>query len=472
VSCAVLVVDDERTLARNIQSYLIRHGYAARCAHDGAGAIQTLADFTPAVILLDLRLPDADGIELLRRLRPLAPAARVVIMTGYSSLPTAVLAIKAGADDYLAKPIVLGELRALIERVRGARAAVAGSEQSASGLDAILGTAPAVVELRGRIARLMALERQANQIAPVVLVIGETGTGKELVARALHLESSRASGPFIELNCTALPENLIEDQLFGHERGAFTDARDSRPGLIEAANGGTLLLDEIGDLGPSMQAKLLKFLEDRRIRRLGSVQERTVDVRIVAATHQPLEDLVREGRFRADLYFRLRVVELVVPALRDRRQDILPLARAFLAESARRWRRPGLRLAPEAEALLTAHPWPGNVRELRNIVEQAAVLVTGEVIGPADLALSRLGREEVEAPAAGERPFLLPESGVQIDDLERDMLRQALERSSWNVTAAARLLGLSRDTVRYRLQKYRLRQTPEGASNGWGKPSG
>jgi len=465
MSCAVLVVDDERTLARNIQSYLMRHGYTAHCAHDGAGALQALAEFTPAVILLDLRLPDADGIELLRRLRPLAPAARVVIMTGYSSLPTAVLAIKAGADDYLAKPIVLGELRALIERVRGARAAVAGSDRPASGLDAILGTAPAVVELRERIARLMALERQADQIASVVLVIGETGAGKELVARALHLESRRAAGPFIELNCTALPENLIEDQLFGHERGAFTDARESRPGLIEAADGGTLLLDEIGDLGPSMQAKLLKFLEDRRIRRLGSVQERAVDVRIVAATHQPLERLVREGRFRADLYFRLRVVELVVPALRDRRQDILPLARAFLAESARRWRRPDLRLAPAAEALLAAHPWPGNVRELRNIVEQAAVLVTGEVIGPEDLALTRLGRETEEAPAAGERSFLLPESGVQIDDLERDMLRQALERSSWNVTAAARLLGLSRDTVRYRLQKYRLRPGPGASPN-------
>ena len=285
---------------------------------------------------------------------------------------------------------------------------------------------------------------------------GETGTGKELVARALHIESSRAARPFVELNCTALPENLIEDQLFGHERGAFTDAREQRQGLIEAAEGGTLMLDEIGDLGPGMQAKLLKFLEDRKIRRLGAVQERTIDVRIVAATHQPLEQRMREGSFRADLYFRLRVVELGVPPLRKRPEDILPLAHAFLAESAKRWRRPGLLLAKAAEALLLAHAWPGNVRELRNLVEQAAVLVKGELIEPHDLALTSIG-QETQAPGTSAGGFRLPASGLQIDELERDMLRQALERSSWNVTAAARLLGLSRDTVRYRLQKHRLR---------------
>ena len=266
---------------------------------------------------------------------------------------------------------------------------------------------------------------------------GETGTGKELVARALHIESSRAARPFVELNCTALPENLIEDQLFGHERGAFTDAREQRQGLIEAAEGGTLMLDEIGDLGPGMQAKLLKFLEDRKIRRLGAVQERTIDVRIVAATHQPLEQRMREGSFRADLYFRLRVVALGVPPLRKRPENILPLAKA-------------------AEALLLAHAWPGNVRELRNLVEQAAVLVKGELIEPHDLALTSIG-QETQAPGTSAGGFRLPASGLQIDELERDMLRQALERSSWNVTAAARLLGLSRDTVRYRLQKHRLR---------------
>jgi DNA-binding NtrC family response regulator len=459
MSCAVLVVDDERTLARNIKSYLALHGYDARMAESGAEALSMLESFTPAVVLLDLRLPDTDGIELLPRIKALAPAARTVIMTGYASFPTAVLAIKAGADDYLAKPVVLSELRGLIDRVRCARPSD-GAEAPAGGdgLDAILGEAPAIVALRERVRRLLTLERQSGHTAPVVLVVGETGSGKELVARALHRDGLRAGGPFVELNCTMLPEHLVEAQLFGHERGAFTDAREARPGLIEAADGGTLFLDEIGDLGLNVQAKLLKFLEDRRVRRLGAVQEREVDLRVVAATHQPLEELVRAGRFRADLYFRLRVVELRVPPLRERGQDVLPLARAFLAESARRWRRPGLAFTPAAEAALAAHPWPGNVRELKNVVEQAAVLGMGERIAPEDLALSRLGGAFPSAVPETEADtgFRLPAEGVQITDLERDMLRQALHRSAWNVTAAARLLGLSRDTVRYRMQKYGL----------------
>jgi two-component system, NtrC family, response regulator AtoC len=454
MSCAVLVVDDELTLARNIQSYLVRHGYDVRRAGTGAEALSVLERFAPAVVLLDLRLPDADGIEFLPRVKELAPAARIVIMTGYASFATAVLAIKAGASDYLAKPVVLGELRGLIDRVRCAPThGGTGLDAGGTGLAAILGEAPAIVELRERVRRLLALERQSEHTAPVVLVIGETGTGKELVARALHLDSARAQAPFIELNCTMLPEQLAEDQLFGHERGAFTDAREPRAGLIEAADGGTLFLDEIGDLGPAVQAKLLKFLEDRRVRRLGAVQERSVDLRVVAATHQPLEQLVRAGQFRADLYFRLRVVELRVPPLRERSQDILPLARIFLAEGARRWRRAGLHLTPAAEAALIAHSWPGNVRELKNVVEQAVVLGIGEAIEPTHLALSQLDGEPQSEP---DRGFRLPAEGMQIVDLERDMLRQALARSVWNVTAAARLLGLSRDTVRYRMQKHGL----------------
>lgn len=453
MSCAVLVVDDERTLARNIQSYLTRQGFEVRCAWSGAEALAVLDGFAPAVILLDLRLPDADGIELLPAIRVRAPTVRTVIMTGYASFSTAVLAIKSGADDYLAKPVVLGELRGLIDRVRCTASPGEDGQPAAGGLDAILGDAAPIAALRARIARLLELERRSQQTAPAVLVIGETGTGKQLVARALHLGSVRGGRPFVELNCTALPETLVEDQLFGHDRGAFTDASETRTGLIEAAEGGTLLLDEVGDLGPAAQAKLLKFLEDRKVRRLGAVRERAVDVRVVAATHQPLEELVRAGRFRADLYFRLRVVELRVPALRERRDDVLPLAHAFLAESARRWRRPGLRFAPAAEALLLVHAWPGNVRELKNVVEQAAVMTQGDTIGGDELALSGLGDE---APAAAEPGFRLPAEGVRILDVEREVLLQALQRAAWNVTAAARLLGISRDTVRYRMQKHGL----------------
>ena len=286
----------------------------------------------------------------------------------------------------------------------------------------------------------------------MVLVIGETGTGKELVAQALHRGSSRASGPFVELNCTTLPAHLVEDELFGHERGAFTDAKERKLGLIEAATGGTLFLDEIGDLEPAVQAKLLKVLEDRKVRRLGSVQELAVDVRVVAATNRPLELMVARGTFRADLYFRLRVVELRVPPLRVRNGDILLLARHFLDESAARWRRPGLRLTSEAEVALEEHHWSGNVRELRNVIEQGVLLCQPEAIRPTDLALSSLA-------GPGEHPTALagaPPEGLSMEAAERSLLLEALDRSAGNVTAAAKLLGVSRDTVRYRMQKHGL----------------
>jgi two-component system, NtrC family, response regulator AtoC len=448
---SVLVVDDEKQLARNIAAYLDLQGYLARDVNNGAEALAVLGSFAPDVILLDLRLPDVDGVELVGRIKLQHPRARIVIMTAYASYPTAVLAIKAGADDYLPKPVVLEELRLFLERLSGT-AAPASAPEEAKGLAAIQGSAPEIVALRATIVRLVELERQSGQPAPVVLVIGETGTGKQLVARALHQESLRAAGPFVELNCTTLPDQLIEDELFGHERGAFTDAKEGKKGLIEIAHGGTLFLDEIGDVGPLAQVKLLRFLEDRRVRRLGSVQEHEVEVRIIAATNQPLEQLVRDGRFRADLYFRLRVVELTVPPLRARPTDILPLARSFLGESARRWRRGELHLSPAAERALGTHSWPGNVRELKNVIEQAALMARTDEIGPEHLALSRLA----EAPPAAGEAFRLPSEGLVIGDLERDMLQQALDRCGWNVTAASRLLGVSRDVLRYRMQKHGL----------------
>ena len=322
-------------------------------------------------------------------------------------------------------------------------------------MEAIRGESPAIVALRQRIARLLEAEAATGAPVPAVLVIGETGTGKELVAKALHTGSIRAHGPFVELNCSTLPAHLVEDQLFGHERGAFTDAKDRKPGLIEAAQGGTLFLDEVGDLEPAVQVKLLKVLEERKVRRLGSVREIDVDTRIVAATNRPLESMVAEGEFRSDLYFRLRVIELQVPPLRARNGDVMLLARHFLGESATRWRRPGLRFSPEAEAAIAQHHWSGNVRELRNVVEQAALMAQGEVIDVAALALSSL------PPADGGPTLALPDATAEaataelnIEQAERSLLQQALERARGNVTAAAKLLGISRDTLRYRLQKH------------------
>ncbi|MFO1070261.1 MAG: sigma-54 dependent transcriptional regulator [Geminicoccaceae bacterium] len=456
MSLGILIVEDEASLARNIATFLGRNGYTARVAGTGKAAREAMGEFAPDLVLLDLRLPDCSGLDLMAELRAADPTLRVVIMTAYASVQTAVDAMKAGAVDYVGKPLVLGELKLLIDRILESErtaTALAYHERrtAAGGVDAIVGDSPAIRELRGQIRRLLDAEAVGGVTAPAVLVTGETGSGKELVARALHESSVRAGRPFVELNCTTLPMNLVEDELFGHERGAFTDAKEKRVGLVEAADGGTLFLDEIGDLDPQVQVKLLRLLEERTLRRLGGLRERPVDVRIVAATHRPLESLVREGRFRADLYFRLRVVELTVPPLRQRGDDILLLARRFLERSVQRYRRAGLSFAPEAERALLAHSWPGNVRELRNVMEQAALMARGDRVTVEDLALSSLGSGvEPAAPEEGD--------GLVLSEVEQRLLREALARSGGNVTAAAKLLGVTRDTVRYRLQKYGLQR--------------
>ncbi|HET6719332.1 MAG TPA: sigma-54 dependent transcriptional regulator, partial [Rhodocyclaceae bacterium] len=301
---------------------------------------------------------------------------------------------------------------------------------------------------------------------PAVLITGETGTGKEVVARALHFDGPRRSGPFIELNCGAIPPHLLESELFGHESGARSDAREKKLGLIETADGGTLFLDEIGDMDLAVQTKLLKLLEEKSVRRLGGVRDQPISVRIIAATHQPLEKLVREGRFRSDLYFRLRIVELNIPPLRQRGQDILLLARHFLATQAARYGKAPPVFGPDTEEALLSYVWPGNVRELRNVVEQTVLLSGEPIIRSSQLKLCVvLGIDETEpapaaaaspptatpAPAASEAP-----GRFRLDEVERDLLMQALEKTDWNVSKSARLLGVSRDTLRYRMEKHGL----------------
>ncbi len=289
---------------------------------------------------------------------------------------------------------------------------------------------------------------------PAVLISGETGTGKELVARAMHFGGPRAKQPFVELNCASIPAQLLEAELFGHERGAFTDARTRRAGLAEAAHGGTLFLDEIGDADPSVQAKLLKLIEEKTVRRLGSVRDTRVDVRIVAATHRALEDGIREGTFRADLYYRLRGVQLRVPPLRERGDDIVRLARHFLAEYGQRYGRPSMRFSPQAETMLLAHDWPGNVRELRNVAEEAALLGRSDSVGPMELGAFAAGPRV--AVAASVVPSEIPDEGIDLDQVERRLVELALAKAEWNVTRAAKLLGLTRDTMRYRIEKFGL----------------
>ncbi|WP_198374619.1 sigma-54-dependent transcriptional regulator [Neoroseomonas rubea] len=466
MSHAVLVIEDEGTLARNIARYLTRAEFEVRLAATLREGWAAFDEFRPDVVLLDLALPDGNGLDLLARIRGQDRNAKVIILTGHGTIENAVEAMRAGAVDYLTKPVALGELRLLLDRVLGqermeeALSYFQGREAREGGLGAILGASPAIAALREQIVRLIKAERSLppEEAPPPVLIRGETGTGKELVARALHFDGARAARPFIELNCSALPAQLIEGELFGHERGAFTDAREKRVGLIEAAHGGTLFLDEIGDVEPAVQSKLLKVLEDRTVRRLGAVRERRVDLRIIAATHRPLEEFVREGRFRADLYYRLSVVTLTAPPLRERLDDVELMARHFLTQQARRYGREALTLDAGAAAALRRHYWPGNVRELRNVMEQAVLSVGPDgVVRAAHLAFARMGGEA--APAATAPP---PGSGEQtLPEMEREVLQRALQRTAGNVSRAARDLGISRDTMRYRMTKYGL-DGPEG----------
>jgi transcriptional regulator with GAF, ATPase, and Fis domain len=311
--------------------------------------------------------------------------------------------------------------------------------------------------LKGTLEQVLeAGRRLADAGMPAALITGETGTGKELVARALHFGGARAGKPFIELNCASIPSQLLESELFGYERGAFTDARGRKAGLVEAAHGGTLFLDEIGDIELGLQGKLLKLLEEKSLRRLGSLRELRVDVRVIAATNQPLEKLVREGKFRSDLFFRLRGMQLALPPLRERGDDVLLLSRHFLQLSAARYGKKGLRFSAPAEAALLGYGWPGNVRELRNVIEEAVLLAQDELIVPHQLSFcASLGATNAAAPAPAVSADI-PDSGINLEEVERGLVVQALQKTGWNVTRAARLLGLTRDTLRYRMEKFGL----------------
>jgi DNA-binding NtrC family response regulator len=462
---AILIIEDEAILGKNIRTYLARHGFEPRLAESAEAGLAALDEFSPDVVLVDYNLPGMNGLELLTELKRRDPGSNVVMLTGHGSVQVAVEAMKQGAADFLGKPIALDELRLVLERVlsqrriEGALAYYRDRQAETSGIARLLGSSPPMVALKQKLAQLIQAEQGIRDGAgPAVLIHGATGTGKELVARALHFDGVRHARPFVELNCASIPTTLLEAELFGYERGAFTDARQRKAGLVEAAEGGTLFLDEIGEVDIAVQAKLLKLLEDRTVRRLGGLREQAVDVRFVAATNRDLEKMVQEGHFRADLFFRLRIVDIAIPPLRERGDDVLLLARTFLKDHGGRYGKPNLRLSPSAEAALKSYAWPGNVRELRNAVEQAVLLADRDVIEAAQFPFCEsLASARSTAPAEETARPALPDSGINLGDVERDLVVQALERTGWNVTRAAQLLGVSRDTLRYRMEKHRIR---------------
>jgi DNA-binding NtrC family response regulator len=450
----VLVVDDEKLIRWSVAERLQRDGYEVSSAESGEQALDMVSARPPDLMLLDVRLPGIDGVQTLQRALALHPELAVLMMSAHSTVDIAVDAMKHGALDFLVKPFPFHALDAAVARAiattrtRREIATLGADRRGASALQAIVGGSPAMEQLRTMIGRL------ATSEATTVLVEGESGSGKEVVARALHYQSARAERPFMQVNCAALPEQLLESELFGHERGAFTDAHVQKRGLFESAEGGSVMLDEIGDLPPGGQAKLLRLLENKTFRRVGGVLELRADVRVIAATNVNLEERVSEGRFRADLFFRLNVVRFSVPSLREHLEDVPTLAAHFIARFNSEMKRQVRGISAPAMEVLKAYHWPGNVRELRNVIERAFILhASAEELRPEHLTpeLRKAG------PLTRRQEKLVPpvhEEGLVLDDVERKLIAEAMERASGNQSKAARLLGVSRDTLRYRLKKH------------------
>ncbi len=458
----VLIVEDEPLLGRNMKIFLTRQGFVAEHAETFEDGMRLYETLQPDLVLVDHNLPDGTGLSLIETIRAADRWTKLVMVTAHGGVELAVTAMKAGANDYLTKPVSLSELGLLAgrllaqSRMEGTLSYLTARERSRSGVDRIVGTSPAILELKRRIRFLTAAESKASpdgaEAGPPVLILGETGTGKELVARALHFDGPRAERPFIAVNCAALPEQLVESELFGHERGAFTGATDKKVGLFQAAEGGTLFFDEIGELPLAQQGKLLKAIEDRVVRPVGSVRDRPVNIRFIAATNAAIEERSRQGQFRSDLLYRLNTITAEVPPLRQRGDDILAVAQTFVTEFERRYGRSHLEFTSAARHALLQHPWPGNIRELRNVVEQASLMCARDQIDVADLNL----RDVPNLVSPGTASTEVRES--KLADTERAMIIGALRQTGGNITLAARTLGISRDTLRYRMEKNGLRR--------------
>ncbi len=455
----ILIVDDERTLARSIKHFLAEQGYEAEVAENADKALELLDRLRPDVIFLDVSLPGMSGIELLKRMKEYDRNLAVIIMTAYGSIEGAVEAIKLGAFDYIKKPVDLEELKLLADRAcetsRLKQELSYYRQREVRGLPikGILGKCEAIQEIIARVQQIAALEE-----TPPILITGETGTGKGLVARTLHSQSRRASRSIIEINCTALPGTLMEAELFGYERGAFTDAKESKMGLFEAADGGFLFLDEVGDIELSLQGKLLRAIEEGMIRRVGGLRDRRVNVCIIAATHHDLESEVAAGRFRKDLYYRLAVITIDLPPLRERGEDIPLLAGHFLDKFNAKYGKAVRGIDDKAARILMEYSWPGNVRELSHVIERAVLWSEGDCLSVEQLALSTSPQPRTSnlQPPTGPLQGALPPERIDLAQWERSLIEQVLAETSGNRTKAAQRLGLTRDTLRRRLKKFGL----------------
>ncbi len=463
----ILIIDDEENIAFSLQLALTRSGHACRVAVTGSAALSECSRHVPDLALLDIHLPDMSGLELLPRLRATYADLGVIILTAFGTVSSAVEAMKHGALDYIQKPLAIDGVLLAVERSLEARrlrsrlTAYEDAQRREGGAVEVIGNSPQIGEVLSMARRIAALPDDVDSRLTTVLLTGETGTGKEVIARHIHAHSPRAGRPFIHLNCTAIPQNLFESELFGHEAGSFTDARTSKKGLLETAHEGTLFLDEIGDIPLTAQAKLLTVIESGRFRRLGGTTERLANVRVTAATNSPLARRVRDGQFREDLYYRLNAFHIELPPLRTRGDDLLLLSDHFLSEFCRKLHRPVATLSPEALAVLRVYPWPGNVRELANVLQRAVLLSDTPVLSAAALGLPTrelepVTRPEPDAPDSVRVEFDFARQDCTLQAVERRLLTAALEHSRGNISQAARLLGLTRGSLRHRLEKLHI----------------
>ena len=446
----ILIIEDEQLIRWSLRQKFEEQGYHVEEAETGADAASALDGTLFDLIMLDYKLPDITGLDILATIRETDKDVVVIMMTAYSTIESAVEAMKLGAYDYITKPFEMDQLLRTVAKslettklrreVRELRRHISHEY----GMDRIVGNHPCMLQL------FETINRVAESGASTIFLRGESGTGKDLVARVIHYKSDRAPRPFMNITCTTISETLLESELFGHERGAFTDAKAQKKGLFELADGGTIFLDEVGDMPPGLQAKLLRFLEDRTFRRVGGTTEISVDVRIIAATNRDLEKAIKEGQFRSDLMFRLDVVPIDLPPLRERGSDVGLLAQHFVAGFAKEFRKPITKIDDQAQERLSSYGWPGNVRELRNVVERAVLLSQGEILKSEDFVVGRANRQTESGY------FVLPPDGVELHELEADLIRQSLARVDNNQTQAAKLLGLSRDALRYRVEKLGL----------------
>ena len=479
----ILIVDDEKLIRWSVRRQLEEWGYVVLEAESGTGGLAQIRAESPDLILLDVRLPDLSGIEVLREIKQNNLSIPVIVFTGDPQLDDIKSAIKLGALDFIKKPIDFDEFQITVanaidrSHLRSERDSLREEVKRRSGYHEVIARAPRMVELMGFVRKVAASE------ASTVLIQGESGTGKDLIATAIHYESTRADKPFVAINCSAIPETLMEAELFGHERGAFTDAKAQKKGLFEVADGGTLFLDEIGEMSTYLQAKLLRVLENQTIRRIGGVKAIGVEVRVIAASNRDLEQGVRDNTFRQDLFYRLSIIPIFVPPLRNRREDILPLTDFFIERYNFRFRK-GLRgITQEARDLLLRYDWPGNVRELKNAIERAMILEEADYIRPTYLPIQITGQApgyESTLPAAvpdgaelagagvvptnaSWRPLTngkmipvleLPKEGTSLEEVERELVGLALRQTAGNQTHAARLLDISRDALRYKMKKF------------------